>query len=106
MKLNPWKFLISIVLSFAGMSVPATPGFAAPPNPGYHFLKEIPIGGEGGWGYLSVADKARRLSVTKDIKIAAVHLDSQEMGWEITTPPGVRGFSFVSKYGVCLSSNG
>ena len=27
----------------------------------YRFLKEIPVGGEGGWDYLAVDEAARRL---------------------------------------------
>ena len=106
MKINPWRFLMSIVLGFAVMSVPATTGFAAPASPGYHFLNEIPIGGEGGWDYLTVDEKARRLYVTHDTKIVAVDLDTEKIVGEITNTPGVHGFALVPEYGVGLSSNG
>ena len=106
MKMNPWKFLLPTLLSFAAISGLATKGSAAPASPRYHFLKDIPIGGEGGWDYLTVDEKARRLYVTHETKIVVVDLDAEKIVGEITNTPGVHGFALVPEYGVGLSSNG
>ena len=42
----------------------------------YHFEKEISIGGEGGWDYLSIDPAARRLYVTHSTKIVVLDLDT------------------------------
>ena len=53
------RFFASVALvgaiSLGSASAPAG-GAAAP----YHFIREIPIGGEGGWDYLSIDPGARR----------------------------------------------
>ena len=72
---------------------PAMQGAEASASPGYHFLKEIPIGGEGGWDYLTVDAKARRLYVTHATKIVVVDIDAEKVVGEITNTPGVHGFA-------------
>lgn len=106
MKMNPSKLLLPLTLSLVSLMSPPTHGAEASANPGYHFLKEIPIGGEGGWDYLSVDPKARRLYVTHATKIVVVDLDAEKIAGEITNTPGVHGFAVVPEYGVGFSSNG
>jgi YVTN family beta-propeller protein len=70
----------------------------------YHFTKQIPIGGEGGWDYLSVDPQARRLYVTHETKIVAVDLNDGHIAGEIADTPGVHGFAVAAPRG--FSSNG
>ena len=72
----------------------------------YKFLKSIPIGGEGGWDYLSVDAKARKLYVTHAIKIVVVDLARDVPAGEITDTPGVHGFAIASELERGFSSNG
>ena len=72
----------------------------------YKFLKSIPIGGEGGWDYLSVDAKARKLYVTHAIKIVIVDLARDVPAGEITDTPGVHGFAIASELERGFSSNG
>ena len=60
MQKNRLRWLRLLVLGCASFATTCTSGADAP----YRFLKEIPIGGEGGWDYLSVDAAARRLYVT------------------------------------------
>src|ERR1700722_8750098 len=75
-------------------------------SPGYHFLKEIPIGGEGGWDYLSIDPAARRLYVSHATKIVVIDTDNYSIVGEIPDTPGIHGFAIASESGHGFSSNG
>ena len=45
---------------------------AAPAQDSYKLLKEIPVGGEGSWDYLSVDTEGRRLYVSHGTKVVVV----------------------------------
>ena len=72
----------------------------------YKFLKTIPIGGEGGWDYLSIDAKARKLYVTHATKIVIVDLVQDKATGEIADTPGVHGFAIASELNRGFSSNG
>jgi DNA-binding beta-propeller fold protein YncE len=81
----------------------------APSAPNYHFLKEIPIGGEGGWDYLAVDESARRLYVTHGDKIVVVDLEKDKVVGEIPGTPGVHGLAIAAlspEVHLGFSSNG
>ncbi|PYK85437.1 MAG: YVTN family beta-propeller domain-containing protein, partial [Verrucomicrobia bacterium] len=62
----------------------------------FKFLKSIPVGGEGGWDYLSVDVKARKLYVSHATKIVIVDLAEDKVVGEIADTPGVHGFAIAS----------
>src|SRR6266436_3899463 len=72
----------------------------------YKLLKSIPIGSEGGWDYLSIDAKARKLYVTHATKIVIVDLTSDKVVGEIADTPGVHGFAVASDLDRGFSSNG
>ncbi len=72
----------------------------------YKFLKEIPVGGEGGWDYLSVDQYARRLYVSHATKVVAIDIDKDVVVGEIADTPGVHGFAIAPELGRGFSSNG
>ncbi len=72
----------------------------------YHFLKEIPVGGEGGWDYLSVDEAGRRLYVSHATKVVVIDLDKDEVVGEIADTPGIHGFAPAPELGRGFSSNG
>jgi DNA-binding beta-propeller fold protein YncE len=72
----------------------------------YRLIKEIHVGGEGGWDYLSVDEAARRLYVTHANKVVAIDLDKNEVAGEITDTPGVHGFAIAPDLARGFSSNG
>src|SRR5437667_9789797 len=59
----------------------------------YHFLKEIPVGGDGGWDYLSVDEVNRRLYVSHAAKAVVIDLAKEEVVGEIADTPGVHGLA-------------
>jgi YVTN family beta-propeller protein len=72
----------------------------------YHFLKEIPVGGDGGWDYLSIDADARRLYVTHAAKIIVIDLDKETITGEITNTVGAHGFAIAPKLQRGFASNG
>jgi len=59
----------------------------------YHLLKEIPIGTDGGWDYLSVDSAAQRLYVSHGTKVVVIDLAKDAVCGEITNTPGVHGLA-------------
>ena len=72
----------------------------------YHFLKEIPVSGEGGWDYLSVDEAGRRLYVSHASKVVVIDIDQDKVVGEIADTPGVHGLAVAPELGRGFSSNG
>ncbi len=72
----------------------------------YHFIKELPIGGEGGWDYLSIDNAGRRLYVSHASKVVVIDIDQDAIVGEIADTPGVHGFAIAPELGRGFSSNG
>jgi DNA-binding beta-propeller fold protein YncE len=72
----------------------------------YHPIKEIAIGGPGGWDYISIDPQARRLYVSHSTKVVVVDLDTDKVVGEISPTPGVHGFALAPDLGRGFSSNG
>ncbi|HEV2456539.1 MAG TPA: YncE family protein [Verrucomicrobiae bacterium] len=72
----------------------------------YHFITQIPIGGDGGWDYLSIDSHAHRLYVSHATEIVVIDLKSNHIVGEITNTPGVHGIVVAPKLGLGVTSNG
>lgn len=72
----------------------------------YLFIKEIKIGGPGGWDYITLDAQAHRLYVSHSTKIIVVDQDSGAIVGEIPDTPGVHGFAPASDLGRGFSTNG
>ncbi len=72
----------------------------------YRFLKEIPIGGEGGWDILTIDSAAYRLYLSHSTKVIVVDLKKNAVVAEILDTPGVHGFVAVPELGRGFSTNG
>lgn len=72
----------------------------------YAPLKEIPIGGAGGWDYLSVDPAAHRLYVSHGTKIVVIDTAADTVVGEIGDTPGVHGFAIAADLGRGFASNG
>ncbi|HTF38460.1 MAG TPA: YncE family protein [Blastocatellia bacterium] len=78
----------------------------APPASGYHLLKKIEVGGEGGWDYLIVDGAARRLYVSRGTRVMVFDADSGASVGEIPDTPGVHGIAIADDLGRGFTSNG
>jgi DNA-binding beta-propeller fold protein YncE len=72
----------------------------------YHFLKEIPIGGEGGWDYLTVDPGGRRLYISHSTKVVVVDIDKDSVVGEIPDTPGIHGVAVAADLDRAFTSNG
>ncbi|HXF10618.1 MAG TPA: hypothetical protein VN625_07515 [Desulfuromonadaceae bacterium] len=72
----------------------------------YHFIKEIPIGGDGGWDYLTVDSAAKRLYVSHATKVVVVDLAGDTVIGEITNTPGVHGIAVEANRGFVSNGRG
>jgi len=75
-------------------------------NEAYHFVTEIPIGGEGGWDILTIDSAASRLYLSHATKVVVVDLSKNAVIGEIADTPGVHGFLAVPEVQRGFSSNG
>ena len=90
---------LSVLLCAAGFAV-----FGA--STGYHILKEIKIGGEGGWDYLEIDSNARRLYVSHGTHVVVVDPDAGKVVGDIPDTPGVHGVQIVPSLNRGFISNG
>jgi DNA-binding beta-propeller fold protein YncE len=72
----------------------------------YKFIKEIPIGGEGGWDDLSVDALARRLYVSHGTKVIVIDIEKDAIISEIADTPGVHAFAVAPELRRGFASNG
>src|SRR6476660_10553698 len=75
-------------------------------NEAYHFVTEIPIGGEGGWDILTIDSAASRLYLSHATKVVVVDLSKNAVVGEINNTPGVHAFVAVPELQRGFSSNG
>jgi DNA-binding beta-propeller fold protein YncE len=98
MKRNFWPVIFGIL----GLMTAAV-GRADGP---YHFIKEIPVGGEGGWDGLIVDSAAQRLYVSHASKVVVIDLAKDQVVGEITNTPGVHDIAVAPKLNRGFVSNG
>jgi DNA-binding beta-propeller fold protein YncE len=72
----------------------------------YHFIKEIPVGGEGGWDYLAVDSSAQRLYLSHATKVVVIDLSNDQIAGEITNTIGVHGIALAPKFNRGFVSDG
>jgi YVTN family beta-propeller protein len=102
MKIN--RSLIPL-LSLAGLLSLAAPSVARAEG-SYSLLKEIPVGGEGGWDYMSVDEAGRHLFVSHATKVVVIDIDQEKVIGEITNTPGIHGVAIAAEVGRGFTSNG
>jgi DNA-binding beta-propeller fold protein YncE len=96
------RFLPTIALFILGTALAPLCRADSP----YHFVKEIPVGGDGGWDYLSVDSAARRLYVSHGTKVVVIDLDKDAIVGEIADTPGVHGLAVAPELKRGFASNG
>jgi YVTN family beta-propeller protein len=59
----------------------------------YHLVQTIPVGGDGGWDYLTVDSAGQRLYVSHANKVVVIDTAKDAVCGEITNTPGVHGIA-------------
>ena len=96
-------FTIAVVITTL-LTLSPSPARAAEVN--YQLLKTIPVGGDGGWDYLSVDSAGRRLYVSHGTKAVVIDLDKETVVGDITNTPGIHGIAVAPKLNRAFTSNG
>src|SRR5205085_6336155 len=94
------------VLAISGVGVQAGQSKDAKSAAGYHLLKRIEIGGEGGWDYLTVDGAARRLYASHATRVVVIDIDKGAVVGEIPSTNGVHGIAIAPEVGRGFTSNG
>ncbi len=111
-RLRRLSVLLLLAAWTASCGSPASPAPAgaissAPPSGiHYHLLNKLPIGGEGGWDYLTVDSAARRLYVSRGTRVVVLDADSGAAVGEIPGTQGVHGIALAPEAGRGFTSNG
>src|SRR6267378_1910484 len=72
----------------------------------YHAGKEIPIGGEGGWDYLTIDAPAHRLYVSHATHVVVIDTQANKVVGDIPDTPGVHGLAVAADLGRGFTTNG
>jgi DNA-binding beta-propeller fold protein YncE len=72
----------------------------------YRAGKEIPIGGDGGWDYLTVDAPAHRLYVSHATHVVVVDTQTNTVVGHIPDTPGVHGVAIAADLGKAFTTNG
>ena len=103
MKILSWRsFHISILLSLLIITLSAQ----AFSQSGYHVVKQIKLGGEGGWDILTIDAKTHRLYISRSTHVMVVDVDSGAIVGDIPNTSGVHGIAIDSDLNKGFTSNG
>jgi len=72
----------------------------------FTLIKKIPVGGEGGWDYLSVDPDAHRLYVSHGTLVEVIDLETEKVVGQIPDTAGVHGIAIATEFGRGYTSNG
>ena len=92
------KFVLFYCLVLAANSYAA--------DSGYHIIKRLKVGGEGGWDYLTVDNAARRLYISRSTHVMVIDLDTDKVIGDIPNTPGVHGIAIAPELNRGFTSNG
>src|SRR5579864_9045871 len=99
-RIGSWIWIALAVL------VTVTAADAAAEGTGYHVVKKITLGGDGGWDYLTFDPVGHRLYIARANRVMVVDMDKGMLVGEIPNTPGVHGVALVPKSGRGFISNG
>lgn len=91
------RFVLVLFLFAFGSTIGS--GQTNPGPSGYHLLKKIEVGGEGGWDYLFADSDAHRLYVSHATKVVVIDTDKDTVIGEIPNTNGVHGIAVAEDLG-------
>lgn len=98
-------FIVGLCLICAGVVLSGAKPFSEGPS-GYHLTRKTLLGGEGGWDYLTVDSKARRVYVSHGTHVMVVDADTGAVVGDIPNTNGVHGIALVTDVDKGFTSNG
>ena len=104
-KLSALLGSLALVVLSASIAFSRTPS-PSPASSGYHVIKTIPVGGDGGWDYVYVDSAARRVYVSHATHTVVLDADTYAVVGDIADTQGVHGIAIASDLGRGFTSNG
>ena len=93
------------VFAAAALSIAMVAAQARAADGPYKLIKDVAIGGEGGWDYLTVDAAAKRLYISHGTKVVVFDTVKDAIAGEILDTPGVHG-AVIASDGHIFTSNG
>jgi DNA-binding beta-propeller fold protein YncE len=93
-------------LALAVLTLLSVAPAAAQDAGGYHLVKKLPVGGEGGWDYAFVDPSAHRLYVSHGTRAVVIDLDTDSILGEVTPANGIHGVAVAPAFHRGFTSNG
>jgi DNA-binding beta-propeller fold protein YncE len=85
-------------LAICGVLLSPRVFLAAPQNSGFRVIRSIPLGGEGGWDYVTVDSAARRVYIPRSTHIMVLDADSGKLVTDIKGMNGLHGVAVASEF--------
>ncbi len=106
MRLESYARILAFVALFA--MLPNVAPLAAPATgpSGYHLVRTVTLGGEGGWDCLTIDPMTRKLFVTHSTHVMVVDADKGKIVGDIADTPGVHDVAIAEDAGRGFISNG
>jgi len=98
-------FIVGLTLLVQGAVSSDAKLVSAGPS-GYHLTRKTVLGGQGGWDYLIVDSKARRVYVSHATHVMVIDADTNAVVGDIPNTNGVHGIAIVSDLDKGFTSNG
>src|SRR5438094_8507040 len=98
-----WFVIVAVLLLATAV---APPPRAARRSSGYYVVRRYQLGGEGGWDYLLLDSRSRRLFISRGTRVVVIDADSGVLRGEIANTPGVHGVALAPDLGRGATSNG
>jgi outer membrane protein assembly factor BamB len=99
------KTLWAPLAAIAGVATLAALAFAAPQSSGYHLVKKVTLGGDGGWDYLNVDSDTHRVFISHATHVMVVDPDGNVVG-DIPNLKGTHGAALAPEFNHGFTSNG
>jgi len=96
-----WAPLVVI----AGAVTLAALALAAPQSSGYHLVKKVTLGGDGGWDYLNVDSDTHRVFISHATHVMVVDPDGNVVG-DVGNLKGTHGAALAPEFNHGFTSNG
>lgn len=78
----------------------------AAPAQSYHVIKQWPVGGEGGWDYLTADGANHRLYISRGTHVMVLDTNDGKIAGDIPATDGVHGIALAPDLGKGFTSNG
>ncbi len=73
---------------------------------GYHVINKLPLGGDGGWDYLTVDSSAHRLYISRGTHVMVIDTVTDKVIADIPATPGVHGIALAPELNKGFTSDG